>query len=874
MKKNILVFILIIMSAIGYGQADITSGMTGLQLRNTLNYNFDTIYRRVDWVTLEDYGAVGNGITNDAIAYTAALNSGRPIRLGSGKTYYIGSYVVISGHNVFMEGDASSPATILYKSNVNTILQGTAGATTTIAADATANSDHITVTSSVGFDIGNLITITTDSAYSFPFVAGNDYRYGEIHKIINISGNNIYVDDKIWNSWNKTSYDIKGKTIQVREYAPIRVIINNVNFVYETPTQASGALWIAYAKDSYLNNVTVKDAMYTGIMFDYCYNSKFDKGYVEGANGLGYGYGVRFQCCNIGIVTNSYFIKNFKSVEISTRAGTYDYGLFPTYNMLITGNFASGNGMMEGGGISIFNNGGRFVDSHANVNTIISNNVVDNCYSVSYIRGNDVYITGNKISGKSALTFDFYYGANFWITNNVYNYGGLKQDTISITSSQLYGNYIFVHFDDIDTSNYSNFNISGNTVDFNNFTFISMVGTGAGSIKNLTMINNDITYFNRDSTTCYLIYGYNKIRNSIMKDNTTRALNCPINFGPTEVTGNIVKNGEFITSYGWRPGANPTPWSIHGGALHCDGSLTGTVNGGFYQDDIGVMAYPTDTFRLSYYVVYSESDAASLSVYTGAIAGYRSTTLTTGTWVSELMKYDGFAFDALLIVNDNANASIIDHISLVRISSNTTSSFQNFTNMYFDENNFYLRGARMSLNQLNLALGKDTTLLAPGDLYLKGNEVRVRGTGPALPIPQITIKKTIGWDGATGTDFVWTGDANHTAQNLDLGTIIPAKARVTAIEIVCTETLTAGGAIDITMRAGNASTGEQYIVSASCDDLNEVVAIIDATKPAAVLMNWASASHIYIGGDPDVNWDTMTAGKWAVYITYQNYTNY
>ena len=132
-----------------------------------------------------------------------------------------------------------------------------------------------------------------------------------------------------------------------------------------------------------------------------------------------------------------------------------------------------------------------------------------------------------------------------------------------------------------------------------------------------------------------------------------------------------------------------------------------------------------------------------------------------------------------------------------------------------------------------------------------------------------TIKKTIGTPGDTGVDFTWTANANADAQNLDLGAIVPAKARVIAVEIVCTETVTSsGGAVDITMRAGNASAGEQFIVSLSCDDINEVVGIINAALPAAVIMNWSAATNIWIGGDPDQNWDTLTAGKWSVHVTY------
>lgn len=135
-----------------------------------------------------------------------------------------------------------------------------------------------------------------------------------------------------------------------------------------------------------------------------------------------------------------------------------------------------------------------------------------------------------------------------------------------------------------------------------------------------------------------------------------------------------------------------------------------------------------------------------------------------------------------------------------------------------------------------------------------------------------TIKKTVGWHGAAGTDFVFATAADHVAQNLDLGAIVPAKARVMAIEVVCTEAVV--GVTDFNVAVGNASAGAQFIAAISCDDANEVAGIIDATKPAAVVMNWAAATNIWLQGDPSDNtWANMSAGKWTVYVTFNQLTN-
>jgi hypothetical protein len=133
------------------------------------------------------------------------------------------------------------------------------------------------------------------------------------------------------------------------------------------------------------------------------------------------------------------------------------------------------------------------------------------------------------------------------------------------------------------------------------------------------------------------------------------------------------------------------------------------------------------------------------------------------------------------------------------------------------------------------------------------------------------VKITIGWDGAAGCDFVWTGTAGHAAQNLDIGSIIPAKADVIKVDVVNTEALV--GCTDMNIGVGNASGGAQYLAAASLDELNEVITST-AVLTDAVLMNWAAASNVWISGDPsDNNWSDMTAGKWTVYVTYVYYGN-
>ena len=207
--------------------------------------------------------------------------------------------------------------------------------------------------------------------------------------------------------------------------------------------------------------------------------------------------------------------------------------------------------------------------------------------------------------------------------------------------------------------------------------------------------------------------------------------------------------------------------------------------------------------------------------------------------------------------NTSINGAVINNCdnAAIMLTEITTSGTTRILNSDLSKNKFSVyntRGASqfVDVSGTSMIAARDTGLLT----LINSNGYTVR-------------KKTIGWDGAVGCDFKFAGDANHTAQNIDLGHMLPARARIVAIEIECTEA--AVGVTDITMRAGNSSAGEQFIASSSCDEATETLGIIDATKPAAVGINVAGDTHIFIGGDPSDNtWGNMTAGLWTVYITY------
>ena len=131
-----------------------------------------------------------------------------------------------------------------------------------------------------------------------------------------------------------------------------------------------------------------------------------------------------------------------------------------------------------------------------------------------------------------------------------------------------------------------------------------------------------------------------------------------------------------------------------------------------------------------------------------------------------------------------------------------------------------------------------------------------------------TVKKTIGGIGITA-DFNFVTAANQNEQVIDLGAIIPARARIIDIYLITDATFT--GATSLVADVGNASGGAQFIASATIYAANAVLA--QAVGGAFTVAPAVAASNVFVNATPGANWSGVTAGKVSVYVTFINVTN-
>jgi len=181
---------------------------------------------------------------------------------------------------------------------------------------------------------------------------------------------------------------------------------------------------------------------------------------------------------------------------------------------------------------------------------------------------------------------------------------------------------------------------------------------------------------------------------------------------------------------------------------------------------------------------------------------------------------------------------------------------------------FYSDQPKLDIRVTNNTTGKVVLYRNVGP---SGTVVMSTGTtlneGTSVVVAIKVVKKTVGAVGVTGTDFNFVTDPGYAAASVDLGAIIPARARVLDVSVVCTTT--AAAATTFTGTVGNASSGTQFISgTGAIKTSGDTISIAAAAAPIVAVST--STQHVWLTGTPDsgTTWAAITTGKWTVLVTY------
>ena len=429
---------------IGQG-ADSTWGVVNLfDFKDTLGINS---------ITPEQYGAVGDGVTNDRDAFLAALDSGLPVRGKSGATYKIGSSIEIIDKNIDLSSTDKEPFYLLTESEVPVFtFTGSELRTTTLKSAIYPGQNKLVLDSLASeMTVNNVLTISTPELSEYYSV----FEKGETHKILKISGDSVWTE-----SFFMTDYG--DSTVTLTEYTAIKVNISNVSASVEDTSvyDNESAFRIDRAIDSKFENIHLTGYQFQGLFLNQTYNTKVDKVNIRMSNKLALGYGLMAYSSNITLISNSYFSENRHAIDLS--------GNYASANVIVSGCFFNGTGFVNTGDDAMTHPSHLpiGVASHIVNGLLVENNTFINLARGVQVRGGNADVIGNRFWGNISIGVAIN-GTNTNIIGNTTSDNLDNKDTIGVSTNKMNN---FVSITNRDSPGY--LNVSNNFIKGIQTTFI------------------------------------------------------------------------------------------------------------------------------------------------------------------------------------------------------------------------------------------------------------------------------------------------------------------------------------------------------------------------------------------------------------------
>jgi hypothetical protein len=416
--------------------------------------------RFADSVNVKDFGAVGDGVADDAPSIQAAVSSGaKHVHIPAGTYKILSTISAPSGVSLTGDGISAtlldgSGATFANLTNGKHIIVGNATLTQlpALGTNAAKGDSTLTFSSTPSLAVGDVIVIynPTDSSWN---AARTYYRAGEFARVALVNGSTVtlqgrVVDDYLTSAVNVYKFTGAGSS---------HLANFSLKGLNATNTNSIQGIEFYRCVDSSIENVRVTNCSYIQIGFRQCFNMRAsgvtcEEDFVVGAGG-GTDYGLAITNSQNVFVSDSYFSATRHGVTVG---GASSVGDVTNRFVRITSSYIGST------------TGSNAADFHGNTEYAS----YDNCVIVGGVGGcggDYIKITNNQILGpyvtnQVAIQCSEWRGCNFEFSSN---YIWTNQDAGSnrgtfidvggngnvIHSNTVKGGHIFITGNTLETSN-------------------------------------------------------------------------------------------------------------------------------------------------------------------------------------------------------------------------------------------------------------------------------------------------------------------------------------------------------------------------------------------------------------------------------------
>ena len=249
-------------------------------------------------VNVKDYGAVGDGTTDDTAAIQAAVDTGKEVLIPSGTFRITDTITFPSGMLMtFDEGGKILADTGTYSGSYALRAEGSITQIDDLGSDAEKGETSLTLAGTPSLSFDDTILIFNPTDYSFSGFRAN-YKRGEFCSVEDVSGATVKLQAPLFESYTVASVDI---------YKVNHIAVNLKNPNIENVGSALGSIFVEFGKNVQIVNPEIKDANNSCIRLSRCFNGDIFGG----------------RCVNEGDGGDDYALSIGNSSMITVHGGTY-----------------------------------------------------------------------------------------------------------------------------------------------------------------------------------------------------------------------------------------------------------------------------------------------------------------------------------------------------------------------------------------------------------------------------------------------------------------------------------------------------------------------------------------------------------------------